>query len=142
MEITLKQNNKLFYGWWNVTSAFIGLSLSYAMFTIFSFGSFVVALEVEFGWSRHDLAMGLTIANITVVFVSPLLGSIIDKYGARQILSISIPLMGICVAAMSQLDPHLWQFHLLYLLIPLFDAGTLPLTYSRVIIAWFSRKRG
>lgn len=142
MEIALTQKNKLFYGWYNVLVAFVGLSLSYAMFTVFSFGTFVGPLENEFGWSRQALALGLTITNITIVIASPLLGGIIDKFGVRRVMLTSIILMGLAVAGMSQIGPHLWQFYALYLLIPLLGAGTLPLSYSRVMITWFSRRRG
>jgi predicted MFS family arabinose efflux permease len=50
--------------------------------------------------------------------------------------------MGFCVASMSQLNGNIWYYYLMHLLIPLFGAGTFPLTYSRVIIAWFARSRG
>jgi MFS family permease len=142
MEVVLENRSKIFYGWWNVSVAFVGLSLSYAMFTVFSFGSFVVALESEFGWSRQELALGLTVTNITVVVMSPLLGGIVDKLGVRRVLLSSIILMGLAVGAMAFIGPHIWQFYLIYFLIPLLGAGTLPLTYSRVMISWFSRRRG
>ena len=41
---------RFFYGWWSVFACFVGLSLSYAMFTVFVFGTFVGPLEAEFGW--------------------------------------------------------------------------------------------
>lgn len=64
----------VFYGWWNVAASFAGLSLSYAMFTVFAFGTFVGPLQAEFGWGRGPMSFALTIANISVVIASPLLG--------------------------------------------------------------------
>ncbi|MCZ6828282.1 MAG: hypothetical protein O7F73_01595, partial [Gammaproteobacteria bacterium] len=58
-------------GWWNVLAAFFGLALSYAMFTVFAFGTLVKPLQEEFGWSRGEMSFALTITNITVVFGSP-----------------------------------------------------------------------
>ena len=132
----------VFYGWWNVFACFVGLSLSYAMFTVFAFGTFVTPLEAEFGWQRGPMSLALTIANVTVVVVSPLLGSLVDRIGVRWVLLVSVTLMGLCVASMSQLSGNIWHYYLMHLLIPLLGAGTLPLTYSRVIIAWFARRRG
>ena len=60
-------NSPIFYGWWNVLASFVGLSLSYAMFTVFSFGVFVSPLQAEFDWGRGPMSLALTIANITVV---------------------------------------------------------------------------
>jgi MFS family permease len=132
----------VFYGWWNVAASFVGLSLSYAMFTVFAFGTFVTSLEAEFGWQRGPMSLALTIANITVVVASPLLGSLVDRVGVRRVMLVSVSLMGLCVASMSQMNGNIWHYYLMHLLIPLLGAGTLPLTYSRVIIAWFARRRG
>jgi predicted MFS family arabinose efflux permease len=55
---------------------------------------------------------------------------------------VSVSLMGLCVASMSQMNGNIWHYYLMHLIIPLLGAGTLPLTYSRVIIAWFARRRG
>ncbi len=141
-EVNSPMPPRFFYGWWNVVACFIGLALSYAMFTVFAFGTFVGPLEAEFGWQRGPMSLALTIANITVVVASPLLGSMVDRIGVRRVMVTSVALMGLCVASMSQLNGNIWHYYLMHLLIPLLGAGTLPLTYSRVIIAWFARRRG
>ena len=118
------------------------MGLSYAMFTIFAFGVFVKPLEDEFGWTRGELSFAVTMTNFAVVIASPCLGLIIDKFGVRRVLIPSVILMGLTVASMTLLSANLWHFYLLYFLIPLLGAGTLPQSYSRVLIAWFSRRRG
>ena len=118
------------------------MGLSYAMFTIFAFGVFVRPLEDEFGWTRGELSFAVTMTNFAVVIASPCLGLIIDKFGVRRVLIPSMILMGLTVASMTLLSANLWHFYLLYFLIPLLGAGTLPQSYSRVLIAWFSRRRG
>jgi MFS family permease len=135
-------SSKIFYGWWNVFACFVGLSLSYAMFTVFAFGTFVAPLEAEFGWERGPMSLALTIANITVVFTSPLLGALVDRIGVRRVMLTSVFLMGLCVASMSQLNGNINYYYAMHLLIPLLGAGTLPLSYSRVMIAWFAKRRG
>jgi MFS family permease len=132
----------IFYGWWNVFACFVGLSLSYAMFTVFAFGTFVGPLEQEFGWQRGPMSLALTIANIAVVIASPAMGSIVDRIGVRKVMLVSVTLMGVCVGSMSLLTGNIWHYYLMHLLIPVLGAGTLPLTYSRIIISWFAKKRG
>ena len=134
--------NGIFYGWWNVATGFVGMGLSYAMFTVFAFGVFVKPLENEFGWTRGELSFAITMTNFAVVIASPCLGLIIDKFGVRRVLIPSVILMGLTVAAMMLLTANLWHFYVLYFLIPLLGAGTLPQSYSRVLIAWFSRTPG
>jgi len=132
----------IFYGWWNVASGFVGMGLSYAMFTVFAFGTFVAPLEQEFGWGRGEMSFALTMTNIAVVLASPALGLLIDKIGVKRVLVPSVILMGLCVAAMTLLTPNIWHYYALYFLIPFLGAGTLPQSYSRVLIAWFARRRG
>ena len=133
---------RIFYGWWNVATGFVGMGLSYAMFTVFAFGTFVVPLQEEFGWGRSEMSFALTMTNIAVVLASPTLGFIIDKIGVRCALIPSVIMMGLCVAAMAWLTPKIWHYYALYFLIPFLGAGTLPQSYTRVLIAWFARRRG
>ncbi len=137
-----RASSGIFYGWWNVSASFIGLSLSYAMFTIFAFGVFLKPLAEEFGWRRDEMAFAYTVTNLTVLVASLLLGLLIDRFGVRRVLIPSIILMGMAVASMSQLTGNIYHFYAMYLLIPLLGAGTLPASYSRTIIAWFFRRRG
>lgn len=132
----------IFYGWWNVGASFVGLSLSYAMFTVFAFGVFLKPLAEEFGWQRDQMSFAYTVTNLTVVASSVLLGLLIDRFGVRRVLIPSVVLMGLAVASMSQLTGNIYHFYAMYLLIPLLGAGTLPASYSRTIIAWFFRRRG
>ena len=112
------------------------------MFTIFAFGTLVKPLEEEFGWTRGELSFAITMTNFAVVIASPSLGFIIDKFGVRRVLIPSVVLMGLTVASMTLLSANIWHFYVLYFLIPFLGAGTLPQSYSRVLIAWFSRRRG
>ena len=137
-----KTRSRLFYGMSNVASGFVGMGLCYGMFTIFAFGSFVGPLQEEFGWSRGELSFAITMANIAVVIASPCLGILIDRYGVRRVLIPSVVLMAITVASMSMLTANIWHYYALYFLIPFLGAGTLPQSYSRVLIAWFNKRRG
>lgn len=130
------------YGWWNVLASFAGLALSYAMFTVFSFGVFVAPLEAEFGWSRAEISVALTLTNITVVICSPLVGALADRIGVRRVVIPSVILMGLAVGSMCLLQGRILHLYLMYVLIPLVGAGTLPLTYSRIVVTWFVRRRG
>jgi len=140
--MTDEHSGSIYYGWWNVLACFFGLALSYAMFTVFAFGTFLTPLEAEFGWQRGAMSLALTIANVTIIFTAPLLGALMDKISVRKIILVSVLLLGLCVASMSQLNGNIWYYYLMHLLIPLLGAGTLPIGYSRIIVVWFTQKRG
>lgn len=129
-------------GWWIVLAAFFGLALSYAMFTVFAFGTLVKPLQAEFGWSRAQMSFALTITNLTIVFGAPLLGYLVDRMGVRRLLLPSVTLMGFAVASMALLQDSIWFFYAIFFAITLLGIATLPLSYSRVIMAWFDSRRG
>ena len=54
----------------------------------------------------------------------------------------SIVLLSIAVMSMGFLTSSIYSLYLMYFLIPLAGMATLPHSYSRVIVAWFRRKRG
>ncbi len=129
-------------GWWVVLAAFFGLAMSYAMFTVFAFGTLVKPLQAEFGWSRGEMSFALTITNVCVVFGSPALGFLVDRGGVRRVLIPSVILMGLAVYGMSRLSDSIWYFYGSFFAITVLGLGTLPLSYSRVVIGWFERRRG
>ena len=129
-------------GWWNVLAAFFGLALSYAMFTVFAFGTLVKPLQAEFGWSRAEMSFALTVTNITIVFGAQVLGYLVDRGGVRKVLLPSVILMGLAVASMSLLQGNIWHFYGIFFAITFLGLGTLPLSYSRVVIGWFEQRRG
>ena len=51
----------------------------------FAFGVFVTPLEEEFGWSRTQINISLTLGVITA-FMSPFTGRLLDQYGSRWIM--------------------------------------------------------
>jgi len=131
-----------FYGWWNVATGFVGMGLSYAMFTVFVFGTFVGPLQAEFGWTRAELSFALSMTNIAIVIASPCVGLVIDRFGVKRTLIPSLIMMGIVVGSMSLLSENIWHYYALYFLIPFLGAGSLPQSFSRVLIAWFAKRRG
>ena len=88
------------------------------------------------------MSFALTITNITIVFGAPTLGYLVDRIGVRKLLLPSILLMGFAVASMSLLQGDIWHFYGVFFAITLLGLGTLPLSYSRLVIAWFEKRRG
>jgi len=140
-DITTKNSSPVFYGWWIVLGSILGLSLGYSVISM-SFGTFIKAFETSFGWSRGEISFGPTIIGITAIFFFPYVGRLVDKYGVKKILIPSTFLFGLTIASMSLLTPSLWHLYAMCVIIPLLGAGTAPLTYSRILVSWFNKKRG
>ena len=133
---------KMFYGWWVVIGSIVGLALGYSVVAVMSFGTFIKPLEESFGWTRGQISLGPTIIGLTAIVVFPYTGSLVDRFGVRKILLPSTILFGLVISSMYFLTGSLWHLYAMCVLIPILGAGTAPMTYSRLIVAWFDKKRG
>jgi MFS family permease len=125
-----------------VAASAMGLAFGYSSIGIGSFGVFVVPLTKRFGWGRGDMSLALTLMSVAVIILSPVAGSLLDRYGVRRVLIPSTMLFGFVIASMSLMAGSLGQFYFMYLLIAMTGVCTTPASYSRVIVAWFDRRRG
>jgi MFS family permease len=107
-----------------------------------SLGLFIVPLGAEFGWDRAEVSLALTFFTIALVAALPLVGRLVDRHGAIQVLLPSVVVVGLGLAAIALVVDRLWRFYAVYLLLGCLGAGANSLAYVRVIVAWFDRRRG
>lgn len=125
-----------------VLASALGLAFGYSSIGIISFGVFVLPLSSEFGWGRGDMSLALTLMSIAIVFLSPLAGILLDRYGVRRVLTPSILFFGIAIAGLSLMTASLFHYYVMYLILALAGVCTTPASYSRVVVSWFDRRRG
>jgi len=106
----------------------------------FGFGVFILPLEEEFGWTRTQVNVSLTLGVFTG-FLAPFAGRLMDRYGARWIMATSLGLLatGLLLRAVMT---ELWQFYLFSALVFLGTPGATMLPVGRLVSLWFSRTRG
>jgi MFS family permease len=135
-------SNNFFYGWTIVGVSIVGLATGWAAIGIFSFGAFIKPLELEFGWQRGEISLALAVINLTGIAMAPILGFLVDKHGARKILLPSALMLGLLTASLFFLSSNIWHFYFVWFLVAVLGCATTPLTYSKVIVKWFDRRRG
>jgi len=141
-ETAVPAKQGVFYGWYIVVATIFGVALGYSVVAVMAFGTFIVPLQEAFGWSRGQISFGLTVIGYTAIFVFPLAGALMDKIGAKKVLVPSTFLFALAMGSLYFLTPSLWHFYAICVVIPILGAGTAPMTYSRIIVAWFDKKRG
>ena len=106
----------------------------------YAFGLFVQPLEEAFGWPRTAISASLSFAAVGSL-VSPFLGRLMDRLGARQIMVVSLLVGGISFL-LRPLMSQLWHWYALsFLQFVLFNGmGFLPA--GRLIGIWFDARRG
>ncbi len=106
------------------------------------FGLFMIELEAEFGWSRQDMAFGLTIYSLANAAANPPCGLLIDRFGVRRVLIPSLVLAGLFLCALGLFVNELWQLVLGLFLVSVGGIATNSISFTRTITAWFDRRRG
>lgn len=137
-----KAENEFTKGWPIALGGFIGTFFSVGTLVIYSFGLFAPEFAKEFGWSRGDLSLALTVFNYFIIASGIAYGLCIDRYGARGVVLISTFLFALAYASLAYVTPSKAHFYGVFALMAIVGGGTLPVSYSRLIISWFDRQRG
>lgn len=114
----------------------LGQTLIWAA-TFYVFPAMLLWWEADLGWSRGDLTFAITLAILTSSFAAPLAGRIIDAGRGAAMMGIGAVCSGVSLILLSQVTQP-WQFYLVWVVIGLFNAGTL----YEATFAMITRSRG
>lgn len=133
------KRNGIYRGWYVIGAA--ALSIGAVLGTVqFTFGFFIEPLEQEFGWSRTQVNFALSIGVVTG-FLSPVIGGLMDKIGAKWTMAGSILLVAIGFLLRSVMT-ELWQFYLFSAIIFAGTPGATMMPAGRLVLTWFPKARG
>ena len=104
-----QRENKIFYGWWVVLAAGVGLALHAGPLIVPTFGVFLKPLSQEFGWSRTQISLAFSLFTLGVTITLPLIGRLVDRFGARKVIMSAALLFGLSVVSLSFLSAYLWH---------------------------------
>lgn len=129
----------IYRGWQivGVSALSIGVVLGTVQFT---FGLFITPLEEEFGWSRTQVNVALTIGVVSGL-LSPLIGGLLDRFGSRWTMAVSIALVAIAFFLRSIMT-ELWQFYLFSAVMFAGTPGATMMPAGKLVMTWFPRTRG
>ena len=101
---------------------------------------FVVPMTDAFGWSRTEMAGAVSLGGVLAAFVSPLIGPVLDRRGARLILCLAVLGTGLATMALS-LVQSLLAFYLLFCFARMVWAGPYDLGLYGALNNWFVAQR-
>lgn len=122
------------------TSAGNGSGLSGIPF--YTFGVFVLPLVAAFGWTRGEVSTAASFLILGTAITAPIIGGIIDRFGARRVGLISLFALSVGYALLTQLGGSIAMFYAAWLLMSLVGGGTTPVVWTRTVNIWFDRGRG
>ena len=129
-------------GWRAVLASVLCLALGPSVILLMCFGVFVPVLHREFGWSIGAISFGATIISLAIMFLSPVQGYLVDRFGSRAVMLVSIPLFGAGVGLLHFLPGDIRVFYAACVLLPVLGIGVWPLSFMRLISTWFDRRLG
>jgi len=129
-------------GWRILFASSVGIASGLSGLAFYTFGVFIVPLEETFGWSRGDLSIASSFLIIGTAITAPIIGTIIDKYGARRVGLWSTFALSLGYFALTQIQGSVITFYIGWLLIALIGGGTTPVVWTRAINIWFDKGRG
>jgi MFS family permease len=131
---------RFFLGWTVVAVALLAAFTQVAFFNP-TLGVFIPEFEKEFGWSRTEISLGVTLGSFVGAGTAPLFGPLIDRYGGRRFVVGGAALMAVCLVLLSQMQQE-WQFLSLYAIGRGTASGLLALATGVTVSKWFVRRRG
>ena len=117
-----------------------GVSVTPMVYTVF--GLFLIPIATEFGWPRAGVSFVLLIIAIAGAIGYPIVGRLIDRYGARPVILTGNVLFAASVASVSLVEASRLQFYSAYALIGITAAIPSSVMFTKVIAGWFDQRRG
>lgn len=131
--------SRLYYGWLIVAVGFTSLVLAGGI-GYYTFGAFLIPVSSDFGWSRAETSLAMTIA-VLIGLLAPLVGTWVDRYGARRVMTIGAFVTGVAFALIGFTNSR-WLFYVLYSLMAIGHLGSLDIPVVKVVSTWFDKRRG
>ncbi len=137
--MTAPQSRNSLRGWLAASAAFLSMGISIGA-SQYAFGHFIEPLEQSFGWTRTQISASLSFTAVGTL-AAPLIGRLMDVYGARPIMVGSLLMMGTSFV-LRPLMSELWHWYVLSFIQLVPFAGMTILPAGRLIGLWFRRTRG
>jgi MFS family permease len=109
---------------------------------VLSFGVFFKPLSEYFHAGRAAISLAFTLHGLVSAASIPLIGRLIDCYGARRVILTGTAIFGLVLLSSGFVGASIAYLYLLYLALGLVSGTTSPVPYGVVVSRWFDRQRG
>jgi MFS family permease len=109
---------------------------------VLSFGVFFKPLSQYFHASRAAVSLAFTLHNLVGAACIPLIGRLIDCFGARRVILTGTTIFGLVLLSGGLVGSSITYLYLFYVALGLVAGTTSPVPYGVVVSRWFDRQRG
>jgi len=118
----------------------IGMGTGVGLF-VASITFFIKPLYAEFGWTRSAIAAASAV-GFTSALTAPLMGMLVDRYGARRVAMAGVGVMLLGYLALASMTGWIWNYYLITLFLSVAGPAVGAMTFTKVVVGWFERNRG
>jgi MFS family permease len=109
---------------------------------VLSMGAFIAPLEHQFGWTRAESAIGVSLYACVGALTSPLIGAMLDRWGARRMVLPGIVLTGALFALFASNNGSVAYWIMLWLALSLANQLMITMVWSAAVSDVFFAGRG
>ena len=130
-----------FYYGWVIAGNGVAVSLSTrTVMAVATLSVFVVPMTQSMGWSVGMFSGAVSLGGLVAVFVSPIVGRLLDKYGAGVILATGSFATGALAIGLAFVT-HPLAFYFLYVPGRMIFSGPMEIGLPTAVSNWFIRRR-
>ena len=130
-----------YYGWVIVAVMAVSRAVTMGMGSL-NFGLFIKPMGDQLGIGRADFGWAQTARQVSSSVTSPVVGWLLDRYGARVMLPVAVTLTGVSMIGLAYIS-HAWQLIVLFAIMGLVGlSGPGALVTSVPVLKWFVVDRG
>lgn len=135
-----KQGTEFGTGWPLIAAGFV----STFVFSLppYTTGIFIAPLQTEFGWSRSQISLSVSIFTLGMAVGAIAVGHFVSLRNARWLVLLGVAAFALGYGAFTKLDGNVAVLWVIAAMMALIGAACSPVTVSRLLIHAFDRRRG
>ncbi len=136
----LVQRTPFFYGWVIVGVSGLTMFFRNAAATL-TIAVFVFPMAEDTGWTRTAIVGAASVAGVVSMFISPLAGWVLQRFGPRILLAGSMLVLGGAIMSLRWID-NIVMFYVLFGIGRVIFSSPVQIGAATVVAQWFVTKRG
>lgn len=131
----------IYFGWYIILVGFLVTAIR-AGIGMQTLGFIVKPMEAEMGWSPSAITTCITLQLVVAAIVGPRIGKLLDKIGAKKILTVGLLANGVMLILVSIVQ-NLWELALIMILLGGVTQACIGNSLIMPFITkWFDKRRG
>jgi MFS family permease len=127
-------------GWPIVLCATIGVAIAGMHYPVM--GAMMLPLTEAYGWTRGQVALGLTIASLLAPVSNIVVGALADRFGPRPVVLTGTVAFGASYALFALAGPGLWTWYAVSVLFAVCSYLVGPIVWTMAVVRQFNVNRG